>query len=193
MDPKTYVEYYQNSNVNPFGVGDSRKAVLQTVYHNWRSAAAPLNREELFSTTKNQFDAAVGGIALFVKDPAGILRLRIIHGLRKFTGDLQNTSLINKVFGYLDDVDEGETEIVQFDDTVLGITAEINVCTIAHHKVVLEGDDTIDLLPGRADSEPQTVAIRARKSAFIPFELMPYLLEKNFNPRQAFLVIDAYL
>ena len=194
MDPKTYVEYYQNSNVNPFGAGDSRKAVLQTVYHNWRSAAAPLNREELFSITKNQFDAAVGGIGLFVKDPAGILRLRIIHGLRKFTGDLQNTSpLINEVFGYLDDVDEGETEIVQFDDTVLGITAEINVCTVAHHKIVLEGDDTIDLLPGRADGEPQTVAIRARKSAFIPFELMPYLLEKNFNPRQAFLVIDAYL
>jgi len=83
MDPKTYVESYQNSYVNPFGTGDSRKAVLQNVFHNWRSAAAPLTREELFSVTKNQFDAAVGRIDfdLFVKDPQGILYLCIFHGL----------------------------------------------------------------------------------------------------------------
>ena len=67
MDPKTYVEYYKNSNKNPFGIGDGRKAVLQNVFHNWRNAAAPLTREELFSVTKNQSDAAVGGIGLFVK------------------------------------------------------------------------------------------------------------------------------
>ena len=67
--------------------------------------------------------------------------------------------------------------------------SEINVCTIAHHKHILEGDNTIELLPGRADGEPQMVAIKVRKSAFIPFELMPYLLEKNFNLRQEFLVI----
>ena len=194
MDPKTYIEYYQNSNVNPFGIGDGRKDVLQNVFYNWRSAAAPLTRGEIFSVTKNQFDAAVGGIGLFIKDPQGILRLHIIHGLRKFTGDLQNTSpLINKVFGYLDDVNEGETEIVQFDDSMLGITPKINMCTITQNKHVLEGDDMIDLLSGRVDGEPQTVVIKMPTSAFIPFKLMPYLLEKNFNSRQALLVIEAYL
>ena len=62
MDPKTYVEYYQKTKVNPFRIGDGRKAVLQNVFNNWRSAAhpTPLTRVELFSVTKNQIDAAVG-------------------------------------------------------------------------------------------------------------------------------------
>ena len=98
----------------------------------------------------------------------------------------QSSPLINKVFGYPDDIDEGETEIVvQLDDSALGITAKINACTIAHHKIVLQGDDYIEVLPGRA---PQTEVIKAQKSAFISFELMPCLLEKDYTPCQAFLV-----
>ena len=114
---------------------------------------------------------------MFVKDTQGILHLHIIYGLQKYTGDLQNTSpLINKVFGYLDDIDEGKTEIVQLDDIALGITAKINVCTIAHHKIVFEGDDTnIEVFPGRAGGKPQMEEIKACKSAFIPFKLINIL------------------
>ena len=192
--PQTYKAAFSNAT-NPFGDGADRVGPLQRIYHAWRSAAGPPNEADLLELTLNNFDDMnIGAIGVFVKDTDGDLRLRLIHGLKKYPGDIRtNSPLVNQVFGYLDDVDEGVAEVVAFDTDVLALTGEVNVCTVAHHKAVLVADATIEIVTARADGDPQTDTIKARKSAFIPFDMVPLVIEKNLSPRQAFLVLHPYM
>ena len=107
-------------------------------------------------------EQAVGGITVFVSDTSGEPRLRIIHGLRKYSGVLARVlPLTNKVLGHLGDTDHGEAELVEVTVEHLAQTVEINVCTVAHHKATLEGDVSIEVIPARANEDPKTETIKA--------------------------------
>ena len=60
-----------------------------------------------------------------------------------------------------------------FDTDVLTLTSEINVCAVTHHKAVLVANATIEIVVAHANGEPQTDTIKARKSTFTPFDMMP--------------------
>ena len=49
------------------------------------------------------------------------------------------------------------------------------------------------MVPLRAPTDATTTTIKARSSAFIPFELVPLLLEKQYTAREAFLVVHGHL
>jgi len=193
--PRTYMEHFCNPAANPFGQGADQRRVLIPVYHNWRAADAPPSATTLFNKVVDNFEGLpVGGIGIFVRDPDGTDRLRILHGLRRYVGVFGTASpLAGNIFGYLDDITQGVGEIVQLTEALFGLTGTINVCTVAHHKRTLEADENIHQVPARGNDEAQTEAIRARISGFIPFDFMPLLLGKNFTARQAFLVIEAHL
>ena len=131
---------------------------------------------------------------MFVRAAEGVSRLRIAHGVRKYPGSLGVDSVLrDQVFGYLDDVDKGSAEIIQFSDALFGLTGAVNVATIEHHKITLEADPTITVIPARADGVDHTEAIQARMTAFIPFSLVPHLIEKRLSAREAFLIVEAHL
>jgi len=193
--PKNYAAFFQNTAEDPIGVGDDAKPILAGIYHSWRATNTPPDASALLAETLNHFEEqAIGGVGIFVRDSAGVHRLRIIHGIRKFPGSLGlESSLKNCVFGYLDDVDEGVPEIVQLNETLFGLTGTVNVATLAHHKSTLESEPDTVILPVRGNDEAQTESIKARISAFIPFSLVPLLIEKNLNAREAFLIVAAHI
>jgi hypothetical protein len=129
-----------------------------------------------------------------LRNSEGANELHIAHGIRKYPGTLGSRSVLaNAIFGYLDDVDDGNAEIMQFNESLFGLTGAINVATISQHKAALEADPTASILPARADGEDHTESIKARMSAFIPFNLVPLLIEQRLSAREAFLIVDAHL
>ena len=193
--PKTYREFFQNPNLDPIGSGDEGRPILQSVYHQWRSKDTAPDAVAVLQATLNHFEeAAVGGIGMFVRAPSGEAQLRIAHGIRKYPGSLGVESILrDQVFGYLDDVDEGSAEIVQLNDALFGLTGAVNVASNEHHKLALEADPTLRVLPARADGADHTEAVQARMTAFIPFSLMPLLIEKRLPAREAYLIAEAHL
>ena len=136
----------------------------------------------------------IGAIGIFVKDTDGNLRLRLIHGLKKYPEDIRtNSPLVNQVFDYLDDVDEGVAEVAAFDTDVLALSGEVNICTVAHHKAVLVANGATEIMAAHANGESQTNTIKTRKSPFVPFDMIPLVIGKNLSPREAFLVLHLYM
>ena len=187
--------YLKEPRNDPLGGGAKKISVLENIYHPWRTVVAPPLAPELLVILVNLFEEqAVGGIVIFVSDTSGEPRLQIIHGIRKYSGVLGRVSpLTNKVFGYLGDTDHGEAKLVEVTVEHIAQTVEINVCTVVHHKATLEGDVSIEVIPERANKDPQTETIKARRASFVPFGLVPLVLNKNLNARDAFLVLDPHL
>ena len=193
----SYAEFFKNPVENPLGHGPRKKAVLASLYHEWRVSGAPTAAGDLLKTILNHFDSkAVGGIGIFVTEPDGQHRLRILHGIRRYSGPLGIPSpLTDKVFGYMGDVSpRGFVEIVQIDEKLFDLTGEVNVCTIAHHKNTLAGDATIDIFKVRGTTTaPASEVIKTRNSAFIPYDLMPLLLTQSLTAHEAFETIKQFV
>lgn len=119
----------------------------------------------------------------FIRTPLsdGSDQLRLAHGVRKYPGSLGVDSILcDKVFGYLN-------------SALFELTGNVNVATLDQHKITLEADPTLTVIPVRADATAHTETIKARKTAFIPFSLVPLLMEKRLQPREAFLIVEAHL
>jgi len=148
----------------------------------------------LWQSVQNLFDEFTGGIGIFINNPKGDLRLQIIHGIRKYTGDITSASPVdNLVFGYVGDIDETIGELVTFNTDMCMITTETNVATIAHHKAALEGDPTLEVLLRREDTAAHTSTVMMCMTMYVPFELILFLMNKDLTPRDAFLVAHAQL
>ena len=86
---KCYAAYFAEPRNDPLGDGAEQISVLENIYHPWRTVAAPTSAPELLAILVNLFEEqAVGSIAVFVSDMSGEPRLRIIQGLRKYSGVL---------------------------------------------------------------------------------------------------------
>ena len=95
----------------------------------------------------------MGGIGIFVTNSEGDLQLWIIHGIQKYTGNVTSSSPVDNLnFGYVGDIDEAIGKLVTFNTDTCMITAETNVPTVAHHKVILKGDPMLDFLPPSEDA-----------------------------------------
>ena len=194
-EPRTYAAYFQNTAVDPIGTNNSARPILTSIYRSWRSNDTPPDSNAVLSSTLNHFEErAIGAVGFFLRSANGDNELHIAHGIRKYPGTLGVTSVLaNAVFGYLDDVDDGNAEIMQFNDSLFGLTGAINVATVDQHKDALEADPTITILPARAAGADHSESIKARMSAFIPFSLVPLLIEQRLSARDAFLIVEAHL
>ena len=195
-DHSTYATLYGDARENPFGQGESRKPAVQHYIHEWRSEGTPLDKDALNLVVMDQFtDHAVGGICVFVNDGDGNPKLEVLLGLRKYTRNPGSpTSLLfNQVFAYLNDIEEGTGSLIGFDKDMLEMTAEANVYNVDHHKSKLMADESIDFFPRIADNAAQSETVKTRKAMYIPYELVPYVLDKNLSPRQSFLVLHPIM
>jgi hypothetical protein len=192
----TYSTLYGDPRENPFGQGESRKPAIQHYIHEWRSVGTPSDTASLTVTVVDQFtDHAVGGIGIFVNDADGNPKLEVLLGLRKYTRNPGSpTSLLfNQVFAYLNDIEEGTGSLIGFDKDMLDMTNEVNVYNVDHYKSKLIGDESIELFPIIDDDAAQRETVKTRKAMYIPYELVPYVLDKNLSPRQAFMVLHPIM
>ena len=130
---------------------------------------------------------------MFVMDEDGTPRLRMCVGLKKYTMD--PSSMSSKLFGhwycFVGDVDDGQGEINKFDWDYLQISGEINVYKEKHHKKILEENPTKIIIDPVGEDDAQQETIRVRNAMFFPYCLMPLVLDKELNPREAFLLLEA--
>eukprot|EP00536_Pseudo-nitzschia_multiseries_P014844 jgi/Psemu1/40309/gm1.40309_g len=101
----------------PFGEAPARHDIYQAIYTLFTEA----DGEQLLPLLLDIFNAqAIGGLGIFQEDAAGVDRLRVIHGLRRYPGTItQPSANRGRAFGYIDDVEGHEVELVRVDAALL--------------------------------------------------------------------------
>ena len=125
------------------------------------------------------------------RSAGGVPILKAIVGLKKYTSDpsCMSSPLFGHHYGILGDVEDGGGEIIKFDWDALELSPEVNVYKEKHHKKKLEDDTSIIIIPPIKDDDAQLESISARNAMFVPFCLMRYVVDKDLNPREAFLLL----
>eukprot|EP00536_Pseudo-nitzschia_multiseries_P017688 jgi/Psemu1/52058/gm1.52058_g len=128
-----YREYFQGSG--PFGEAPARHDVYQAIY----TLFTETEGDRLLPLLLDIFNAqAIGGLGIFQEDAAGVDRLRVIHGHRRYPGTItQPSANRGRAFGYIDDVEEQEGELVQLDVALLSRAAASRVYLLAHHEATI--------------------------------------------------------
>eukprot|EP00536_Pseudo-nitzschia_multiseries_P002624 jgi/Psemu1/5910/gm1.5910_g len=86
--------------------------------------------------------------------------------------------------------EEAQGELVEVvEDMLKQATVELCICTIAQHKVLLEQTPNLQVIPAQATMDAVLRLFTTRQAVYIPFEMIPLLLDKNFSPQQAFLLV----
>ena len=151
-----------------------------------------ISKAALQQIVSDQFaDHNIGGIGVFITKESGTLVLKVLVGVKKYTCD--PTSPSSKLFGhhyaYVGDIDKGNGEITKVDWDILEMISKVNMFKEKHHKTKLKDNpDSIILGPVKED-DAQTETISVRHAVYIPYCLMPLVLDKDLNPRQAFLLL----
>ena len=89
------------------------------------------------------------------------------------------------------DIDDGRGEINKFDWDCLEILSEVNVYKEKHNKKKLKDNPTAIILDPVKEDDAQRETIRVQNAMFFPYCLMPLVLDKELNPREAFLLLEA--
>jgi hypothetical protein len=196
VEHKTYTSLFSDATCDPFGAGASRTRSILRYSHAWRTDNNPHTVAELEPLVYDYFaDHPIGGIGVFIVDGNAVLRLKVLVGLKKYSRNPRSMDsvLYNLAFAYVGDVEEGMGEMIQFDTDCLDTTAEINVFKIATYKSKLVADPSLELFPPVDDADAQNETLKVRKSAFIPYCLMQYVLDKDLTPREAFLLLHPLI
>ena len=117
--------------------------------------------------------------------------MKAIVGLKKYTSDpsCMSSMLFGHYYGILRDVEDGGGEIIKFDFDVLELSPQVNIYKEKHHKKKLKDDPLIIFMPSVKDDDAQRKTICMYNAMFVPFCLMQYVLDKDFNPCKAFLLL----
>eukprot|EP00536_Pseudo-nitzschia_multiseries_P016594 jgi/Psemu1/46796/gm1.46796_g len=137
---------------------------------------------------------AIGGLGIFQEDAAGVDRLRVIHGLRRYPGTItQPSANRGRAFGYIDDVEGQEGELVQVDAALLSRAAASRVYLMAHHEATISQHPDRDYIPAIPEGTAHTEMLQAQKVCFLPFEFVPLVLCRGLTPKQAFQVLQPHI
>eukprot|EP00536_Pseudo-nitzschia_multiseries_P017738 jgi/Psemu1/52321/gm1.52321_g len=156
-----YREYFQGAG--PFGEAPARHDVYQAIYTLFTEAEG----DRLLPLLLDIFNAqAIGGLGIFQEDAAGVDRLRVIHGLRRYTGTItQPSANRGRAFGYIDDVEGQEGELVQVDAALLSRAAASRVYLMAHHEATISQHPDRDYIPAIPEGTAHTEMLQAHKSS----------------------------
>ena len=168
---------------NPLGTEEELREAVAAQYAAWApELSTDALREELL------LDLGVrmgGGIGVMVDDatqPGGTLQ--VLHSLYKHAGRDPHRG---KVFAYLGDIQGIDADVVEFDEALLEPTTEVIVAdNIVRHQELLTLNPTHALVPAIGVPVARTQTLRVRNSVYIPYSLMPFVLDKDLTARQAF-------
>eukprot|EP00536_Pseudo-nitzschia_multiseries_P008623 jgi/Psemu1/20902/gm1.20902_g len=137
---------------------------------------------------------AIGGLGIFQEDAAGVDRLRVIHGLRRYPGTItQPSANRGRAFGYIDDVEGQEVELVRVDAALLSRAAASRVYLLAHHEANVSQHPAQNYIPAIPEGTAHTEMLQAHKVCFLPFEFIPLVLCRGLTPKQAFQVLQPHI
>eukprot|EP00536_Pseudo-nitzschia_multiseries_P002080 jgi/Psemu1/4839/gm1.4839_g len=109
----------------------------------------------------------IGGLGIFQEDAAGVDRLGVIHGLQRYPGTItQPSANRGRAFGYIDDVEGQEGELVQVDAALLSRAAASRVYLMAHHETTISQHPDRDYIPAIPEGTTHTEMLQAHKQAF---------------------------
>eukprot|EP00536_Pseudo-nitzschia_multiseries_P017797 jgi/Psemu1/52575/gm1.52575_g len=164
-----YREFFQGRG--PFGEAPAIHDIYPVIYTLFTEA----DGDWLLPLLLDVFNAqqAIGGLGIFQEDAAGLDRLRVIHGLRRYPGNItQPSANQGSSFGYIDDVEGQEGELVQ--------------AAISQHP-------DRDYIPAIPEGTAHTEMLQAHKVCFLPFEFVPLVLCRGLTPKQAFQVLQPHI
>lgn len=166
------------------------------IFNRWRVTGATVpSAEQVHSDLLTDFDATVGGMGYFVNDSTspttGILK--VTHGYRTFSGTPTTTMNRSKTFGYVGDLVGGaDVNTFELDPEQLGRTEETRCArTPERHMELLQasplGVQAIGPFDGDEEiASPSYAMACTRRAMFIPFGLVPYVLDRDLSAREAF-------
>eukprot|EP00536_Pseudo-nitzschia_multiseries_P015720 jgi/Psemu1/43577/gm1.43577_g len=182
-------DYFQCAG--PFGEAPARHDVYQAIY----TLFTEVDGDRLLPLLLDIFNAQViGGLGIFQEDAAGVDRLRVIHGLRRYPGTItQPSANRGRAFGYIDDVEGQEGELVQLDAALLSRAAASRVYLLAHHEATIAQHPDRDYIPALPEGTAHTKMLQAHKVCFLPFEFVPLVLCRGLTPKQVFQVLQPHI
>eukprot|EP00536_Pseudo-nitzschia_multiseries_P019521 jgi/Psemu1/61143/gm1.61143_g len=185
----TYREFFQGRG--PFGEAPASHDVYWAIYTLFTEA----DGDRLLPLLLDIFNAqAIGGLGIFQEDAAGVDRLRVIHGLRRYPGTItQPSANRGSSFGYINDVEGQEGELVQVDAALLSRASASRVYLMAHHEAAISQYPDRDYIPAIPEETAHTEMLQAHKVYFLPFELVPLVLCRGLAPKQAFQVLQPHI
>lgn len=160
--------------------------------HPWRTKdSAPAEAELKQIICDNFADRNKGGIGVWVVGPEGVMQLKAFVGLKKYTSDPSSVflTLFGYHYGFVDDIKDGTREINKFNWGCLASSIEVNVFKEKNNKTKLYNNLTVVILSPVKDDDAQQETISVRNAMYIPFCLMSLVLDKDLNPRGAFLLL----
>eukprot|EP00536_Pseudo-nitzschia_multiseries_P014669 jgi/Psemu1/39729/gm1.39729_g len=148
----------------PFGEAPARHDIYQAIYTLFNEA----DGDQLLPLLLDIFNAqAIGGLGIFQEDAAGVDRLRVIHGLRRYPGTItQPSANRGQAFGYIDDVEGQEVELVRGDAALLSRAAASRVYLLAHHEANVSQHPEQNYIPAIPEGTAHTEMLQAHKQAF---------------------------
>ena len=167
------------------------------MYHSFRTDGTPPTKEDLEHAMVNSFhEYTPGALLCFVKDTNGELKSsQTIHELRAYPGVPGFVSCHRFVFGLIDDNDVEDIELTPLDIDFFSDNAEVNICTVAHHKTTFENSPDVEILPVRLDAVAMTGSQgHTQVHVHSLWNVVPLVLDKGpYTSRQAFLVMYAHI
>ena len=198
LEHKTYNSLYQDHALDPMGLNDDPEKMnrLAVAYHGWRTKDVPLTPNAWKEMVSDGFaDHNIGGVGVFVAQDSRKLALKTLVGIKKHNSNPSNPSskLLKHHFAFNGDVDGGNGEIVKVDWDMGEMTSNVNVYKENHHKKKLEDNPTILILGPVKDDDSQVETICVQKCVYIPYCLMPLVLDQDLAPQQPFLLLFDFI
>jgi hypothetical protein len=189
--PTTYQELFSDPSRDPSG-GEPEHG-YDEIFARWRVDNNAPTADELHTDVLTDFDSIIGAIGYFVKDSrsqSGVLK--VAHGFRRFAGlPGRPTADRGDTFGYVGDVVSG-TDITSFKVDPAQFEGVIETrCanTPERHLELFEAEPDKDIIqPIDENSQAQSM-IKTRRSMYIPFCLVEYVIDQDLTAREAFEIL----
>eukprot|EP00536_Pseudo-nitzschia_multiseries_P019484 jgi/Psemu1/60917/gm1.60917_g len=154
-------------------------------------------RHDIYQAIYTLFNEADGGPAS--PPPPGYLQCtsywRLGHLPRRCSrGTItQPSANRGRAFGYIDDVEGEEVELVRVDAALLSRAAASRVYLLAHHEANVSQHPERDYIPAIPEGTAHTEMLQAHKVCFLPFKFIPLVLCRGLTPKQAFQVLQPHI
>jgi hypothetical protein len=189
--PTTYQALFSDPTKDPSGVEPEHG--YNEIFSRWRVEANAPSADELHMDVLTDFDSIIGAVGYFVKDnhfQSGVLK--VCHGFRKFAGiPGRPTADRGDTFGYVGDVVSG-TDITSFkvDPAQFEVVTETRCAnTPERHLELFEAEPDRELIPPIEESSQAQRMIKTRRSMFIPYCLVEYVIDQDLSARDAFEIL----
>ena len=184
-DHHTYLKLCEDPNLNLVKDEDISK-----YYEAWKTDDPALGSTDLLNEILLDMggEKFVGAIAVFVAKTGvegGLLE--VLHSPCKHSARDDHRG---KIFVYHGDVDGHDINLLEFDRSLLDLTNYIVVAeSVTYQGEIFAVSASLEAAPAFAAGAARTKRIRPRNSMFLPYPLIPYVIDKGLSAKAAYDVL----